>query len=73
MKITLLDKKTISAFLRRESFEGRVLTTDGDSLHATWGGGTLIAKFDKRGKLVKIPSSDQGVKKTQSLLPDKVI
>ena len=70
MKITLLDKKAISAFLSRKTFEGRVLNTNGDELFATWGGGTLVAKFDKKGKLVKIPSDDRGVRKTQALLPD---
>lgn len=70
MKITLLDKKTIGAFLDKKAFEGRVLTTDGQELRASWGGGKLVAKWDKKGKLVKIPSDDKGAKRVQSLLPE---
>ena len=56
--------------MQKKSFEGRVLVSDGQELRATWGGGTLIAKWDKKGKLVKIPSEDRGVKKTQDLMPE---
>ena len=68
MKIALSDKKVLGAFLKRSSFEGRVLTTDGDELRGTWGDRPLIAKWDKKDKLIQIPSSDKGVRKAQSAL-----
>ena len=54
MKIALSDKKVLGAFLKRSSFEGRVLTTDGDELRGTWGDQPLIAKWDKKDKLIQI-------------------
>ena len=47
MKIALQDKKVLGAFLKRSSFEGRVLVTDGDELRGTWGDRPLVAKWDK--------------------------
>ncbi len=68
MKIALSDKKVFGAFLKRSSFEGRVLSTDGDELRGTWGDKPLIAKWDKKDKLIQIPSSDKGVRKAQTAL-----
>lgn len=68
MKIALSDKKVLGAFLKRSSFEGRVLTTDGEELRGIWGSSPLIAKWDKKGKLIQIQSSDKGVRKAQSAL-----
>ncbi len=68
MKISLSDKKVLGAFLKRSSFEGRVLITDGDELRGTWGDKPLIAKWDKKDKLIQIPSGDKGVKKAQVAL-----
>ena len=59
MKIALSDKKVLGAFLKRSPFEGRVLTTDGDVLRGTWGDQPLIAKWDKKDKLIQIPSGDK--------------
>jgi len=70
LKITLSDKKTIGAFLKKVPFDGRGLTTDGTELRASWGGGKLVAKWDKKGKLVRIPSDDKGAKRVQALLPE---
>ena len=68
MKIALQDKKAVGAFLRKSSFDGRVLTSDGESLVAKWGKHPLVAKWDKKGKLVIIPTEDRGVKKAQKLV-----
>lgn len=68
MKIALSDKKVLGAFLKRSSFEGRILTTDGEELRGTWGGQPLIAKWDKKDKLIQIPSNDKGVRKAQTAL-----
>ena len=68
MKISLSDKKVLGAFLKRSSFEGRVLTTDGDELRGTWADRPLIAKWDKKDKLIQIPSNDKGVRKAQTAL-----
>lgn len=68
MKIALQDKKAVGAFLRKSSFDGRVLTSDGESLVAKWGKQPLVAKWDKKGKLVIIPTEDRGVKKAQNLV-----
>lgn len=68
MKIALSDKKVLGAFLNRQSFDGRVLTTDGDELKGTWGDQPLIAKWDKKDKLIQIPSNDKGVRKAQTAL-----
>lgn len=68
MKITLLDKKTLGAFLEKSPFEGRVLRSDGLELRGSWGKKPLIAKWDKKGKLVQIPSDDKGVRKAQEAL-----
>lgn len=68
MKIALQDKKVLSAFLKRSSHEGRVLVTDGDELRGAWGERPLVAKWDKKGKLIQIPSSDKGVRKAQAAL-----
>jgi hypothetical protein len=68
LKIALQDKKAVGAFLNREPYEGRVLTSDGDALTAKWGKLPLVAKWDKRGKLVLIPTEDRGVKKAQDLI-----
>ena len=70
MKIALQDKKAVGAFLRKSSFDGRVLTSDGVSLIAKWGKKPLVAKWDKKGKLVIIPTDDRGVKKAQDLVLD---
>lgn len=70
MKIALQDKKAVGAFLEKSSFDGRVLTSDGICLTAKWGGEPLVAKWDKKGKLIIIPSEDRGVKKAQSLVLD---
>jgi hypothetical protein len=70
LKIALQDKKAVGAFLSRKPYEGRVLTTDGDSLTAKWGKLPLVAKWDKRGKLVLIPTEDRGVKKAQDLISE---
>jgi len=68
VKIALQDKKVLGAFLKRSSFEGRVLVTDGDELRGTWGERPLVAKWDKKDKLIQIPSSDKGVRKAQTAL-----
>ena len=68
MKIALQDKKAVGAFLKKSSFDGRVLTSDGESLVAKWGKMPLVAKWDKKGKLVIIPTDDRGVKKAQDLV-----
>ena len=68
MKIALQDKKAVGAFLRKSSFDGRVLTSDGESLVAKWGKKPLVAKWDKKGKLVIIPTDNRGVKKAQDLV-----
>lgn len=68
MKIVLSDKKVLGAFLKRSSFEGRVLTTDGNELRGTWGDQPLIAKWDKKDKLIQIQSCDKGVRKAQTAL-----
>lgn len=68
MKIALSDKKVLGAFLKRSSFEGRILTTDGEELRGTWGDQPLIAKWDKKDKLIQIPSNDKGVRKAQTAL-----
>jgi hypothetical protein len=68
VKITLSDKKVLGAFLKRSSFEWRVLTIDGDELRGTWGDRPLIAKWDKKDKLIQIPSADKGVRKAQTAL-----
>ena len=68
MKIALSDKKVLGAFLKRTSLEGRILRSDGTELRGAWGENPLIAKWDKKDKLIRIPSSDKGVKKVQSAL-----
>ena len=69
MKIALADKKVLGAFLKKSSFEGRVLTTDGKELRGTWGNQPLIAKWDnKKDKLIQIQSNDKGVRKAQNAL-----
>lgn len=68
MKIALSDKKVLGAFLNRSSFKGRVLATNGDELRGTWGDQPLIAKWDKKNKLIQIQSSDKGVRKAQTAL-----
>ena len=70
MKIALQDKRAVGAFLKKSSFDGRVLTSDGLCLTAKWGKKPLVAKWDKKGKLVIIPSEDRGVKKAQNLVLD---
>ena len=49
-------------------FEGRILISDGDTLKGSWGDQPLIAKWDKKGKLIQIPSDDKGVRKAQEAL-----
>ena len=71
MKITLQDKKAVGAFLNHSDFKGRVVFSEGSELRATWGSQPLIAKWDKKGKLVVIPSSDRGVQRVQTLLPKR--
>lgn len=68
MKITLQDKKVLGAFLKHQMFEGRILISDGDTLKGSWGDQPLIAKWDKKGKLIQIPSDDKGVRKAQEAL-----
>ena len=68
MKIALQDKKVLGAFLKRSSYEGRVLATNGEELRGTWGEKPLVAKWDKKDKLIQIPSNDKGVRKVQSAL-----
>lgn len=68
MKITLLDKKAVSAFLEKKNFEGRVIFSLGSELRASWGKKPLIAKWDKKNKLILIPSDDKGVKKIQDFI-----
>ena len=68
MKITLQDKKVLGAFLKQQSFEGRVLVSNGQELKGAWGNHPLIAKWDKKGKLIQIPSDDKGVRKAQEAL-----
>lgn len=68
MKIALQDKKAISAFLNKDSYEGRVLISDGITLYASWGRKPPVAKWDKKGKLVIIPTEDKGVRKAQEAL-----
>ena len=68
MKIALADKKVLDAFLNRIGKEGRVLTTDGNELRGAWSNNPLIAKWDKKDKLLLIPSDDKGVRKAQSTL-----
>ena len=58
----------MGAFLRKSSFDGRVLASDGESLVVKWGKKPLVAKWDKKGKLVIIPTDDRGVKKAQDLV-----
>ena len=72
MKIALQDKKAVGAFLKKSSFDGRVLVSDGNALFAKWGKKqkTVVAKWDKKGKLVLIPTDDNGVKKAQDLISD---
>ena len=67
MKIALQDKKVLGAFLS-VLHSGRVLVTDGDELRGTWGDRPLVAKWDKKDKLIQIPSSDKGVRKAQTAL-----
>ncbi len=68
MKITLSDRKAVGAFLKKADFQGRVVYSESSELRATWGKKPLIAKWDKKGKLVIIPSDDRGVKQVQGLL-----
>lgn len=68
MKIALADKKTINAFLEKKRQKGRILISSGLELRATWGDKPLVAKWDKKDKLVIIPSEDRGVKKIQSFI-----
>ena len=68
MKITLSDKKTIGAFLNKEEFKGRVLLSLGHELRGTWANNPIIAKWDKKEKLIIIPSDDRGVRKIQSFM-----
>jgi hypothetical protein len=68
VKISLSDKKVLSAFLNHISLDGRVLITDGSVLRGTWGVKPLIAKWDKKDKLIQIPSGDKGVRKAQTAL-----
>ena len=68
MKIALSDKKVLGAFLKRSSHDGRVLSTDGNELRGTWGDRPLIAKWDKKDKIIQIQSSDKGVRKVQATL-----
>ncbi len=70
MKIALQDKKAVGAFLDKKSYDGRVLVSDGESLTAKWGSLPLVAKWDKKGKLVIIPSEDRGVRKAQDLISE---
>jgi hypothetical protein len=70
VKIALQDKKAVGAFLKKSSFDGRVLVSDGTTLFAKWGKKPLVAKWDKKGKLVIIPTEDNGVKKAQDLISD---
>lgn len=70
MKIALQDKKAVGAFLKKGSFDGRVLVSDGTTLYAKWGKKPLVAKWDKKGKLVIIPTEDNGVRKAQDLISD---
>jgi len=70
LKIALQDKKAVGAFLDKKSYDGRVLVSDGECLTAKWGKLPLIAKWDKRGKLVIIPSDDRGVRKAQDLISE---
>lgn len=65
MKIALQDKKAIGAFLNKDPYEGRVLISDGIILYASWGKKPPVAKWDKKGQLVLIPSEDKGVRKAQ--------
>lgn len=69
MKIALMDKKAVGAFLNRESFEGRVLISSGSELKATWGTKPLIAKWGTEG-IIKATSEDKGVKKALELLEE---
>lgn len=68
MKITLLDRKAIGAFLEKKNFDGRVIFSQGSELRASWGKKPLIAKWDKRDKLILIPSEDKGVRKVQDFM-----
>tara|TARA_B100000927_G_C16382095_1_gene435819 strand:- start:469 stop:690 length:222 start_codon:yes stop_codon:yes gene_type:complete len=68
LKISLQDKKAVGAFLDKKSYDGRVLVSDGGRLTAKWGSLPLIAKWDKKGKLVIISSEDRGVRKAQGLI-----
>ena len=68
MKIALQDKKAVGAFLDKKEYDGRVLVSDGERLTAKWGKLPLIAKWDKKNKLVIIPSEDRGVRKAQDLI-----
>ena len=68
MKIALSDKKVLGAFLKKLPLEGRILQSDGTELRGSWGDNPLIAKWDKKDKLIRIQSSDKGVKKVQVAL-----
>lgn len=68
MKITLLDKKAVSAFLEKKSFEGRVIFSLGTELRASWGKKPLIAKWDKKDKMILIPTEDKGVRRVQDFI-----
>ena len=57
MKLKLLDKKAINAFLKRKDFEGRVISSHGSELRAMWGKRPIIAKWDKKEKLIPKKSS----------------
>lgn len=64
----MLDKKAISAFLEKKSFEGRVIFSLGTELRASWGKKPLIAKWDKKDKMIFIPTEDNGVKRVQDFI-----
>jgi len=69
MKIALMDKKAVSAFVSRQTFEGRVLVSTGTELRASWGSKPIIAKWIS-DKIVRETSEDKGVKKALELLSE---
>ena len=71
VKLKLLDKKAISAFLEKKNFKGRVISSHGSELRAMWGTCPLIAKWDKKEKLILIPTEDNGVKRVQNFLKEE--
>ena len=68
MKVALDDKKAVSAFLDKKPYEGVKIFSSGGELRAVWGDKPLISKWDRKGKLIQIPSRDKGVRKVQELV-----